>query len=41
MNLIRRGISRIRQSIRAGIDAGMSIAEYAAAAFPAGSIPLC
>lgn len=29
MNLIKRGISRIRQSIRAGIDAGMSTAEYA------------
>lgn len=29
MNLIKRGISRIRKQIRAGIDAGMSTAEYA------------
>lgn len=29
MNLIQRGIARLRNSIRAGIDAGMSTAEYA------------
>ncbi|MDT4891269.1 MAG: hypothetical protein QOE97_304 [Pseudonocardiales bacterium] len=29
MTLIKRGITRIRHSIRAGIDAGMTTAEYA------------
>ena len=29
MNLFKRGIARLRQNIRTGIDAGMSTAEYA------------